>query len=509
MLFNSYIFIFIFLPVTFGIFFFINKFYKGKSIYFLAFASLCFYIYSSLIWIPLLIVLIIINFFISLNIKGNKSLLIFSVFLNLGIILYFKYSIFLKNIIEEKFLYLNFIIPLGISFYTFNQIAYLMDCYNGKIARPRFINFLFIIIYFPHLIAGPFLRYKSVIAQIKNGNYFSISKEKIYFGLIIFTLGLSKKIFIADEIGYYADNFFNSVANGNQPQFLISWLGSLSFLFQLYFDFSGYSDMAIGISLLFGIILPVNFNSPLKSISIIEFWQKWHITLTNLIFEFLYIPITTTLVRFVNFFKIKNLNINFFTTLVIPIFLSFLIIGIWHGGTSNYLYFGLINGFFMILNHIWREKLKKKIIVNEDYNNKFKFLYWLITFLCVLISMVFFRSESAEIGLKVIKGMLGFNGAGIPEQLKNIIPFLKNYQTGIVGISNRYSFDYLVSLLCLCFFASLYCKNLNNLSISFIDKNLQINKNIYYKKFSFIIGFILFLCVINLNKNSSFLYFNF
>lgn len=458
---------------------------------------------------PLLIILIFINFFISLNIKSNKPLLISSLFLNLGIILYYKYSIFLKNIIEEKFLHLSFVIPLGISFYTFNQIAYLMDCYNGKIKKPRFINFLFIIIYFPHLIAGPFLRYKSIITQIKNGNYFSISKKKIYFGLIIFTLGLSKKIFIADEIGYYADNFFNSVANGNQPQFLISWLGSLSFLFQLYFDFSAYSDMAIGISLLFGIILPINFNSPLKSTSIIEFWQRWHITLTNLIFEFLYVPIATSLVRFTNFLKINDTNINFFTTLIIPLFLSFLIIGIWHGGTSNYLYFGLINGCFIILNHIWRVKIKKKIIINENYDIKFKFVYWFITFICILISMVFFRSESAELGLKVIKGMLGFYGAGFPEQLKNILPFLKNYQSGIVGISNRYSFDYLLFLLGVCFFVSLSCKNLNNLSLNFIDKNLDINKNIFCKKFSFLIGILLFLCIVSLNKNSSFLYFNF
>jgi alginate O-acetyltransferase complex protein AlgI len=172
---------------------------------------------------------------------------------------------------------INVALPIGISFFTFTQLAFLMDSYQGKVKERNFFQYALFVTFFPHLIAGPVLHHKQMMPQFADSSNFRINSEKIMLGIVIFTIGLSKKLLLADPLGDYADNLFEGVKNGVTPQLMMSWLGSIAYSFQLYFDFSGYSDMAVGLSLFFGINLHINYRSPLKANNIIDFWKRWNI----------------------------------------------------------------------------------------------------------------------------------------------------------------------------------------------------------------------------------------
>ena len=267
MIFNSYNFIFIFLPIAFFGFFLLSKIKKTYGITWLGFISIFFYSYWSLYSLPVLIVSILINFNIGKKIyttspKNKFNVLLIGIFLNLFLLSYFKYTNFFIDNINYIFSYykipvinnLNIILPIGISFFTFTQMAYLIDTYYDKSKYYSFKNYLFFVTYFPHLVAGPIIHHKQVMPQIKKDDTFIPDIKKITVGLIIFIIGLSKKVIIADTVGLYVDKFYVNLNSNFNPDFFLSWLASLSYMIQLYFDFSGYSDMAIGLSLLFGIL---------------------------------------------------------------------------------------------------------------------------------------------------------------------------------------------------------------------------------------------------------------
>ena len=326
MLFHNPVFLFLFLPVVLILYYYASKFSKFAYEYFLILAGFFFYAWWNIYLSPIIIISIIVNFYFGNLIKKTfeknfrKKILIFSIFLNIIFLAIFKYADFIIDNVNYFFNLdihsLDLPFPLAISFFTFQIIAYLVDCYNGIIKKTRFTQFSLFVIFFPQLIAGPIVKYNHMMSQFDNDNNRFINKQNLYLGLIIILIGLLKKVILADNLAVFVDNGF---ANTQDLKFYASWLTSLSFTFQIYFDFSGYVDMATGVALLFNIKLPLNFNSPYKATSVINFWQKWHITLADFLTNYIYYPWVKSLKK-VSFFKIMSI-----------IFCVFLIAGMWHG----------------------------------------------------------------------------------------------------------------------------------------------------------------------------------
>jgi len=306
MLFNSYIFILFFLPVTVIIFYRIGSVMgQQAAILWLVLASFLFYAWWNPAYLLLLIGSISLNYWIgrgltihadqqSISVR-RKALLVLGVFSNLIILGYFKYANFFvdnANLIFEQSYHLETIVlPLAISFFTFQQIAYLVDTYRGITHEHNFSHYCLFVIFFPQLIAGPVVQHKEMLPQFLDNSIYRFAHDRIAVGLSIFFIGLFKKVVIADSIALYSTPMFDGAHQGATISFFPAWGGALSYTFQLYFDFSGYSDMAVGLAYLFGIRLPLNFYSPYKATSIIEFWKLWHITLSRFLRDYLYIPL--------------------------------------------------------------------------------------------------------------------------------------------------------------------------------------------------------------------------
>jgi D-alanyl-lipoteichoic acid acyltransferase DltB (MBOAT superfamily) len=395
-LFHNPVFLFLFLPIVLILYYYAYKLSKFAHEYILIIAGFFFYAWWNIYLSPIIIVSIIFNFYFgnliknSLNKNFKKKILIFSIFLNILFLAIFKYADFIIENINYFFNsnidLLNLPFPLAMSFFTFQTIAYLVDCYDGNIKKTRFTQYSLFIIFFPQLIAGPIVKYNHMMSQFDDQNNRLINRQNLNLGLVIILIGLFKKIILADNLAIFVENGFS----GSQSlEFFASWLTSLSFTFQIYFDFSGYVDMATGIALLFNIRLPVNFNSPYKATSIINFWQKWHITLANFLTNYIYFPWVKSL-RKVNFLKIMAI-----------IFFVFLIAGIWHGPSWLYVVFGALHGFGLIVNHVYRKLF--------DYRFN-KYIACFFTFNYINLTFVFFRSNNLDNALNIINGMLGFNG---------------------------------------------------------------------------------------------------
>ena len=300
MLFNSYIFIFVFLPITFFTYFYINSkrlIIPAKA--FLVLSSLVFYSYWNIKYLPLILVSMLINFAIGNSLNGNKnikinkkSILTIGILFNLGLLGYFKYTDFFIenfNIISGTDIpLLHLALPLAISFFTFQQVAYLVDSYRGETDEYDFLNYALFVTFFPQLIAGPIVHHKEMMPQFASKWNLVKKYKNIALGIFIFSIGLFKKVIIADSFAIWATDGFDVAEKLNMIE---AWITSLSYTFQLYFDFSGYTDMAIGIALLFNITLPQNFNSPYKATSIQDFWRRWHITLSRFLRDYIYIPL--------------------------------------------------------------------------------------------------------------------------------------------------------------------------------------------------------------------------
>ena len=299
MLFNSYEFIFLFLPITLAVYFLLNKYNKNMlSKTWLVIASLYFYSYFNKSYLILILISIFVNYFVGteLNVRANdvikrKVLLISGVIFNIGALGYFKYyDFFIENInilFKTNFNLLHIVLPLGISFFTFQQLSFVADSYYRKNLNYDFLSYCLFVTFFPQLIAGPIVLPTEMLPQFENEENKKVNWENMNRGLYIFAIGLAKKVIIADTIAHFANAGFDMMESLN---FAEAWLTSVSYTLQLYFDFSGYCDMAMGIGLMFNIVLPINFNSPYKSTNIQEFWRKWHITLGRFMTNYLYIP---------------------------------------------------------------------------------------------------------------------------------------------------------------------------------------------------------------------------
>ena len=387
MLFNSYEFIFIFLPMTFLIYFYLNA-YKLVTIAnaFLLFASLFFYSWWEVSYLFLILGSICFNFFLSkiLTKKGNsykKLFLLWGVIVNVVCLGYFKYSDFLisstNDIFDTKFDLLRLALPLAISFFTFQQIAFLVDCYRGKIRCHGFLNYALFVSFFPQLIIGPIIRYTDMMPQFISLKNKALSFENISKGLFIFSIGLCKKTILADTFSIWATGGFDQTTVLNV---LEAWAAVFSFYLQIYFDFSGYTDMAIGLALIFNIKISMNFNSPYKSLNIQDFWKRWHISLGDFLKDYVWSPLQ------------KKNNSYAYINLIIVM----LICGIWHGSGWTFLMFGLFHGIGLVIHQIW---LKAGLRI-------FPWVSWLITFVFINISIVLFRARDWSSALKIYKGML-------------------------------------------------------------------------------------------------------
>ena len=397
MLFNSYLFIFLFLPLSFLIFIFIQKIKINLfSVYYLLILSIIFYAYSNIEYLPLLLISIVINFIFSNLIKNksenislSKKILIFSIVFNLVLLAYFKYSsfilndilgIFIKNSFDDSYIF-DGQIPLGISIYSFTQIGFLVDCYKKKTEKTDLGSYALFVSLFPHVLAGPIIHHKDIISQIRSNSLNLISSLNIRNGILLFVIGLSKKLLIADNLAPIADNLFRNPEN---VDIISTWIGTLAYTFQLYFDFSGYSDMALGIALMFNIILPINFNSPYKSKSLIQFWKSWHMTLSAFLKEYLYIPLGGNRKGEINRY------INIFVTMILG--------GIWHGANFTFFFWGLFHGIGIIINHLF---VNLKLYIP-------KILSIFITFLFVHLCWVVFRAENMNDAFIIYKNLVNF-----------------------------------------------------------------------------------------------------
>lgn len=301
MLFNSFTFIGAFVPSVLLGYLVLGGWRKFYAELWLVGASLVFYAYWDPRYLPLLLVSATVNYLAGRAISSaherhrRRQFLILAVGFNLALLGYFKYSNFfvdtLQSISGLDFSFRKVILPLGISFFSFTQIAFLVDAYRGEVREPRFVHYLLFVTYFPHLIAGPILHHKEMMPQFSRPATFALNPRNLAAGSVMFVIGLFKKVVLADGVATHATPVFDAASKGSAILFQDAWMGVLSYTYQLYFDFSGYCDMAIGVSLMFGIILPLNFNSPYKSTSITEFWRRWHMTLSRFLRDYLYIPL--------------------------------------------------------------------------------------------------------------------------------------------------------------------------------------------------------------------------
>ncbi len=409
MLFNSYEFIFLFFPLSVVGYFFCAKYFSIEiALGFLVLVSLYFYAYWNPIYLILLLFSIAFNFSIGRMLSNDgrwkaRSVFIFGVGVNLALLAYYKYTNFfidnVNSVLGMSWNVSNIILPLAISFYTFTQIAYLVDAWRGNAKEYNFLHYCLFVSFFPHLIAGPILHHRQIIPQFINVENLTPKWSNFAVGISIFALGLFKKTVIADNLSEYVGPVYDPAALGSNIDFFRAWGSSLAYTFQLYFDFSGYSDMAIGASRVFGILLPINFFSPYKATSIIDFWRRWHMTLSQFLRDYLYIALGGN--RKGKYRRYVNL------------FLTMLLGGLWHGAGWPFVIWGALHGSYLIVNHGWRNLLK---LLGWDLSQfpLYRFFCWLITFIAVVFSWVYFRAPTLEQGNQIALAMLGVSGFEVP-----------------------------------------------------------------------------------------------
>ena len=397
MLFSSYTFLFQFLPAVVLAFAAARRHSPRAGILVLAGASLFFYGAWRPIYLLLLIASIAVNFSLGLLMEdpGRRRVVgLIGVALNLALLCYFKYTNFifdsLNMLTGAPLPLVNIVLPLGISFFTFQQIAYLVDVMRGAPVERDVVSYTLFVSFFPHLIAGPLVHHAEMIPQFKRGRT-SRSAVLAARGLAIFAAGLFKKVVIADNLAQFVSPVFAHLDAGGGVTTPWAWLATLAYTFQIYFDFSGYSDMAVGLALLFGIRLPVNFRSPYKAMSIIEFWRRWHITLSRFLRDYLYIPLGG------NRLGEQRRYLNLMVTMLLG--------GLWHGAGWNFLIWGGLHGLYLCVNHLWQAW--------RGAGAKFRSVpatiaSWAITFFVVVIAWVFFRARTAAGAWQMLGALFGF-----------------------------------------------------------------------------------------------------
>jgi len=486
MLFNSYEFIFLFLPITFFIYFYLNKKHLTEaSKGFLVFASLFFYSWWSIAYLPLIIISMLFNYSLGRELSKNqkakkyynkKTILTIGITFNLLLLGYFKYSdFFIENfntVFSTSVPLLHLLLPLAISFYTFQQIAYLVDSYRSETKEYDFLNYAVFVTFFPQLIAGPIVHHAEMMPQFAKLKNKVTNYHNIALGLFIFSMGLFKKVAIADTFAIWATRGFDAT---EQLDMALAWITSLSYTFQLYFDFSGYTDMAIGIALLFNIKLPINFNSPYKATSIQDFWRRWHITLSRFLKDYIYIPLGG------NRKGESRTYLNLFATFVLG--------GIWHGAGWTFVFWGVLHGTALVIHRLWQS-------LGFKLN---RVLAWFITFNFINIAWVFFRAKEFDDALKVLHGMF-FGTLILPGSFESKFATLKEFGVIFGGgwLTEIYKDPFILLWLILASIGVIFFKNSMEWKDSFKANYLYLTSTI-----------LLFLSIFLLSRKSEFIYFNF
>jgi len=432
MLFNSYEFILLFLPVTLWVFAQLGRRnWTEAALAWLAIASLGFYAWWNPPYLALFAFSIGFNYLVGSTLShrdwlgfSRKLLLGFGIVVNLALIGYYKYAnFFLSNVntlLGSDWTLGSIILPLGISFFTFQQITYLIDAYNQETKEYNFVKYCLFVSFFPQLIAGPIVHHREVMPQFQDRSIYQLRDDNLSVGLTIFSLGLFKKVIFADSVAVYATPVFDMAAQGGTPAFGEAWCGALAYTLQLYFDFSGYSDMAMGAARLFGIRLPLNFHSPYKAVSMIDFWRRWHITLSRFLRDYLYIPLGGNrkgeLRRYFN------------------LFVTMLLGGLWHGAGWTFVLWGGLHGSYLVINHGWRSLLKKLGVDLKRPHPVAQGCGWALTFGAVVVGWVLFRAANLEAALLILKAMFGSNGISLPASFEPVLGFLQAWGVQFAGL---------------------------------------------------------------------------
>ncbi len=415
MLFNSFQFIVAFLPICLVVYYVLQKHdCQAESTLFLVAASLFFFGYWNVSYVLLLTVSIIANYLLAAVIRKKarqtprKWWLAVGVAFNLTLLGYYKYTNFLVDTLNDLSRFdiqiQTIVLPIGISFFTFQQVAYLVDEYAGRGGERNFFRYALFVSFFPQLIAGPIVHHREMMPQFAR----KVSHRLLYnlaVGFAVFSIGLTKKVMFADTFALAASPVFEASDAGHSPHFLEAWGAALGYTLQIYFDFSGYSDMAVGLGRMFGIRLPVNFASPYKANSIIDFWRRWHITLSRFLRDYLYFSLGGGLRGKAR----RYLNI----------FITMLLGGIWHGAGWTFVIWGALHGTLIVVNHLW---VDYSPFHREKPSPARHAFFTLLTLFCVVLTWVPFRAETVDGMMRVYEGMAGLNGITLPSQLLSIAP---------------------------------------------------------------------------------------
>ena len=440
MLFNSPEFIFGFVPLTLLGFFLLARHSHSLALAWLTLASLVFYGWWNPQWLPLILASIAFNLIAGRQIAArnhdgagagaageaiglsSRAVLIGAIAVNVAVLVWFKYAAFLVNsaatLVDAAFRWPAGELPLGISFFTFTQIAFLVDVHLRKASDFDPVRYGLFVTYYPHLIAGPILHHKEMMPQFARPDIFRFSADRLADGCVIFILGLFKKTVLADSFGSYAGPAF-AAAGSTSLTFFESWGAALSYTLQIYFDFSGYCDMAIGLGLMIGVQLPMNFHSPYKARNIAEFWRRWHMTLSRFLRDYLYIPLGG------NRRGPARQQINLMATMLLG--------GLWHGAGWTFVIWGGLHGLYLMVFHAWRRGVESAgwgtlptavaAIVAPAA--------WLATFLAVVVAWVFFRAADLPAAMSMLQGMAGQHGALLPDQIIGFVPALSHLAHGV------------------------------------------------------------------------------
>jgi D-alanyl-lipoteichoic acid acyltransferase DltB (MBOAT superfamily) len=468
LIFSSIEFIFLFLPISVIVYWGIVR--SGlRGLWFLSSASLLYYAYWKIEYIGIILISIAFNFYLGklISKKNSKQLLTLGVVANLSILAYYKYTDFLivnlNTLVGSNIPLQGIVLPLAISFFTFQQIAFLVDCYKDLAKEYSFEKYLLFISFFPQLIAGPIVHHSELIPQFYEKKLLNVNWSNMREGLLRFSIGLFKKVVIADSLSQIVSIVFD-VKSGSLGSVDI-WGGVLFYTFQIYFDFSGYSDMAIGVAKFFNINLPENFNSPYKSKNITEFWRRWHITLSSFLRDYLYIPLGGN----------RNGTLSRYKNLILTMLLG----GIWHGAGWNFLIWGGLHGFYLVVNNF-----TQNMTSNLFKTKLWSAFSWALTILAVMIGWVFFRSKSFVIASELILKMFFDLDLSSPELFRN---------------------DDFILMLTLILFVTIF-KNGNELITYIRDKKQQL----WIVTFEILVLIIpLYKIVFEDNRIHEFLYFDF
>ncbi len=498
MVFSSPSFLFVFLPILVVIYLFCAKKQKHTHLL-LVVASLLFYAQ----WNPYYLLLLLAS--IGSNYVGNAKLrrskkknhLVLLILVNLIPLFLYKYFGFgtevLNQLLEMGLPIWEPVLPLGISFFTFQQITYQIDTYKGIGEKSSFLDYTLFVTFFPQLIAGPIVHHQEMMPQFNKETPYSFI-ERLPVAGMLFSMGLAKKLLLADTLAIYCDPVFDASLSGQSLTLLEAWAGLFTYTFQLYFDFSGYCDMAAALAWIFGIRLPINFLSPYKAKDIINFWRRWHITLSRFLRDYLYIPLGGN--RKGHYRRYMNL----LTTMLIG--------GLWHGAGWNFLIWGALHGFYLVANHLWKN-LKTPLPTLFSIP---------LTFLSVSFAWVFFRTETLDSAIQFTRSLLGFNGISADPRLASLLSWVPNIQFNTHQLGSFHLWG--IPILLLAFLVAFALPNTvdlfkENTPFLSLDSYKTLNKKAPTFSLSYLwislFSLLIFLCLLMLLsvQKTAFLYYDF